>query len=115
MARRAAGQPIRVLIVESSRIQCALLSDIFKNNGMDVIGVAFNGPDAVAAARQQRPDVIVMEIALPKLDGYQAARQIMESVPTPIVLISSTATQKQMELALDAGALTVVVKPTVSH
>jgi two-component system, chemotaxis family, protein-glutamate methylesterase/glutaminase len=111
MARRVAGQPIRVLLAESSRVQCQFLIDLLQMGGLSVVGTASDGLEAVAAARHLRPDVIVMEIAMPKLDGYEAARQIMESAPTPVVLVSSNATPEEMLAALGVGALTVIPRP----
>jgi two-component system chemotaxis response regulator CheB len=112
MAKRPAGQPIRVLVVEDSRSQRELLVGMLRVGGMDVAGTAGDGYAAVAEAQRLRPDIIAMDIHMPGLDGYAATRQIMQSCPTPIVLISSAAADQQRTIAaLAAGALTVVRKP----
>ncbi len=112
MHKRAANQPIRVLVAEDSRAQRELLVGLLRAAGMDVAGTAGDGYAAVAEARRLRPDVIAMDIHMPGLDGYAATRQIMQSCPTPIVLISSASDASQRTVAaLAAGALTVVHKP----
>jgi two-component system chemotaxis response regulator CheB len=70
--------------------------------------------DAVALVNRLHPDVVIMDINMPKLDGLEATKRIMREAPTPIVLISSTKMSKDMDLtfkALRAGALTVLNKP----
>ena len=112
MGKRIADQPIRVLVAEDSRAQRELLVGLLRAAGMDVAGTANDGKAAVAAAQRLRPDVIAMDINMPGLDGYAATRQIMQSCPTPIVLISSVGDAHQRTVAaLAAGALTVVRKP----
>ena len=104
MPKRAAGQPIRVFVVEFSRTQCELLVSLVRADGMIVVGTASDGASAIAAVRRLRPEVIVMNIDLPGIDGYVATRQIMQECPTPIVLISSTwVISKGHERALAAG------------
>src|SRR6266545_4145551 len=112
MAKRPAGQPIRVLVVDCLRSQRELLSGLLRLDGMEVAGAAADGYAAVAEARRLRPDVIAMDIQMPGQDGYAATRQIMQSCATPIVLISSASDASQRTVAaLAAGALTVVHKP----
>src|SRR6476469_4997400 len=95
MHKRAANQPIRVLVAEDSRAQRELLVGLLRAAGMDVAGTAGDGYAAVAEARRLRPDVIAMDSHIPGLDGYAATRQIMQSCPTPIVLISSASDASQ--------------------
>jgi len=112
MPKRAVGQPIRVLVAEDSHSQRELLVGLLRSDGMLIAGTANDGHEAVAAAMSLRPDVIAMDIHMPGLDGFAATRQIMQSCPTPIVLISSASDASQRAVAaLAAGALTVVRKP----
>src|SRR4051812_49211927 len=82
MAKRPAGQPIRVLVVEDSRSQRELLIGLLRGGGMEVAGFAGDGNTAVAETQRLRPDVIAMDIHMPGLDGYAATRQIMQACPT---------------------------------
>ncbi|MFZ2853056.1 MAG: chemotaxis-specific protein-glutamate methyltransferase CheB [Rhodocyclaceae bacterium] len=107
--------PIRVLLVEDSPVARELLRYLLSGDPqLQVAGVAGDGEEGVAAACRLRPDVIVMDIHMPRLDGFAAARQIMEKCPTRIVMI--TASSQPQEVAatfrvLEAGALTVLAKP----
>jgi len=111
--KRQADQPIRVLVVEDSRAQRELLVGLLRAAGdFVVVETAGDGKEALAAALRLRPDVIVMDIHLPILDGYEATRQIMQQCPTPIVLVSSNDdTARRSIEALAVGALAVVSKP----
>jgi two-component system chemotaxis response regulator CheB len=106
---------IRVLLVEDSPVERELLRYLLSSDPqLLVAGVAHDGEEGVAAACRLHPDVIVMDIHMPRLDGYAAARQIMESCPTRIVMV--TASSQAHEVAetfrvLEAGALTVLAKP----
>src|SRR5262245_45693476 len=112
MGKRPADKPIQVLVVEDSRAQRELLVGLLRAGGMVVAGTASDGREAIAATQRLRPDVIAMDIHLPGLDGYAATRRIMQSSPTPIVLVSGVDDPQQRVLdALAAGALAVVRKP----
>jgi two-component system chemotaxis response regulator CheB len=114
MSTHPARQPIRVLVVEDSRAQRELLVGLLHAaSQFEVAGTASNGQEAIDATLRLRPDVIVMDIHLPILDGYDATRQIMQRCPTPIVLVSSNgdAGRRSIE-AIAAGALAVMHKPT---
>lgn len=110
------GQPIRVLVVDDSAVVRELLTHLLNSDPqLQVIGVAVDGEEAVAVAQRLRPDVIVMDIHLPKLDGFAATRQIMESAPTRIVMATAVTDPKEVAAnfqAIEAGALTLLNKPT---
>lgn len=114
-ARLNAVRPIRVLLVEDSPVERELLRYLLSSDPqLQVAGIAHDGEEGVAAACRLLPDVIVMDIHMPRLDGFAAARQIMESCPTRIVMV--TASSQAHEVAesfrvLEAGALTVLAKP----
>lgn len=106
---------IRVLIAEDSITMRALLREILSDTAdLVVVGEARNGSEAVELTRSLRPDVIVMDIAMPQLDGFEASRQIMIEVPTPIVIVSAIHDVRDVQVsmnALRAGALTAIAKP----
>jgi two-component system chemotaxis response regulator CheB len=82
--------------------------------GVQVVGQATDGLDAVKKALELRPDVITMDVEMPRMDGVSAVREIMQAVPTPIVMVS-TLTHEGTETAiraLEAGAVECVGKPS---
>lgn len=106
---------IRALVVEDSHSVRELLIRILESDGtVRVIGAVSDGEEALAFLEKQRPDVITMDIHLPRLDGMETTRQIMASNPVPIVVVSSSwrkgdaaSTFRAMEL----GAVAVADKP----
>jgi two-component system chemotaxis response regulator CheB len=106
---------LRVLVTEDSVVARALLVSIVNRDpGLEVVGEARDGEQAVELAAKLRPDVITMDVHMPKLDGLEATRRIMAETPTPIVVISAI-DPKDVRLsfeALDSGALAVLAKPT---
>lgn len=106
---------IRVLVAEDSRTVSELLVDILQSDPeVRVVGLAWDGLEAVALAAQLRPDVITMDLTMPKMDGFQATRRIMSETPTPIVVVSSHPNAREVELTIEAmraGALMVVESP----
>jgi len=107
--------PVRILVVEDSPTARQLLVTILESDGrFKVIGEASDGEAAVRAAAQLRPDLVTMDIHLPVQDGFAATRQIMETCPTRIVMVTSTALPHEAAAsfrALESGALTVLAKP----
>lgn len=115
MKRETSVKLIRVLIVEDSPVYRELLVTILHNaSGFQVVGTARNGLEAVRLARRLAPDLVVMDIDMPEMDGIEAARKIMEETPCPIVMISAGLSKAEQETSLRAGALSVLAKPLVS-
>lgn len=112
---RVTGKPIRVLIVEDTRTVAEFLSHILTSDPLiRVVGVAVDGEAAVEAAQQLRPDVITMDVHMPKMNGFDATRRIMELSPTPIVIVCGALTTDEVAInfhAIEAGALAVVARP----
>lgn len=106
---------IKVLIVEDSPTVRRLLRAIIESDSrMTIIGEAANGEEAVSACRRLRPDIISMDIAMPKMDGIEATRIIMAETPCPIVIATASLERREEELrqaGIDAGALAVLPKP----
>jgi two-component system chemotaxis response regulator CheB len=109
--------PIRVLIAEDSPVARELLITILQSaGGIQVVGTARNGLEAVRLAKRLQPDVITMDVYMPELDGLEATRQIMREAPRPIVMVSANLNKREDLTfdALQAGALSVLPKPTLS-
>ena len=106
---------IRVLVVEDSPSSRELLTRLLDADPrIEVVGVAADGEAAVAAAQRLLPDVITMDIHLPKLDGFAATRRIMELCPTRIVMVTASSVPHEVAAsfhALESGALTVIGTP----
>lgn len=115
MNQTSGAAPIRVLVVEDSPVARDLLVHLLNSDSrLNVVGVASDGEQAVAEALRLRPDVITMDIHLPKLDGFMATRKIMETCPTRIVMVTASSIPHEVAAtfrALEAGALTVLGKP----
>lgn len=106
---------IRILIADDSPTDATILKSLFDAEpDMTVVAVATDGNLAVSMCEQLKPDIITMDIKMPKMDGYEAIDLIMRASPTPIVVISSMISDSESEAtfrALEAGALTVLPKP----
>jgi two-component system chemotaxis response regulator CheB len=109
------ARPIRVLIVDDSAFMRRAIERLLTAHpGVQVVGQATDGLDAVKKALELRPDVITMDVEMPRMDGVSAVREIMQAVPTPIVMVS-TLTHEGTETAiraLEAGAVECVGKPS---
>ncbi len=106
---------IRVLVADDSPSVRELLVYILGSDPeIEIVGCAEDGEDAVRLAQQKRPQVITMDLHMPKLDGFEATRKIMQTCPTPIVIVSGSAGPGEMEMsfrAIEAGALVMVQRP----
>lgn len=110
---------IRLLIAEDSPACRELLVTIFQNApGVQVVGAARDGAEAVRLVKRLKPDVVTMDLFMPQMDGYEATRQIMAEAPCPIVVVSGRLQSGENDMtfnALQAGALSVLSRPTVSE
>jgi len=106
---------IRVLVAEDSVTVRELLVAILEDDPeFTVVGQAKNGLEAVELAKRLRPDLITMDVHMPLMDGFAATKEIMVEAPTPIIIVSSSAIDRDVELSLNAlraGALMVIPKP----
>ena len=106
---------VKVLIVDDSPTARKLLVHIVNSaNNMEVLAEASDGSQAVRLNQKLKPDVILMDITMPKMNGMEATEEIMATNPTPIVMISADLHGREAEIgfkALSLGALTVMPKP----
>jgi two-component system chemotaxis response regulator CheB len=107
---------IRVLVVEDSPTAREHITTILgKETDIEVVGAAANGAEGVREALRLRPDVVTMDINMPTMNGHQATEQIMEKIPTPIVVVTSVTREEMVHEGLDilrSGALDIVQKPS---
>jgi two-component system chemotaxis response regulator CheB len=108
-------RPFRVLLVEDSPTTREYLVSLLDDDpALHVVGQAPDGEEAVRLAARLRPDVVLMDVHMPRVDGYEATRRIMETVPTPVVIVSASFELDDAAAALEAlkaGAVAIVVKP----
>jgi two-component system chemotaxis response regulator CheB len=106
---------IRVLVVEDSATVREFLLHILRSDPeIDVVGTAETGEEALEAVGRIKPDVITMDVHMPKMNGFDATRRIMETHPTPIVVVSGTVDMDDAAKAfraIEAGALAVLQRP----
>ncbi|HEV2205261.1 MAG TPA: chemotaxis response regulator protein-glutamate methylesterase [Candidatus Acidoferrales bacterium] len=111
----AANKKFRVLIVDDSAFMCRVLQEIISSDPqLQVVGQARDGSEAVTLADSLQPDVITMDINMPRVDGLQATEMIMTRHPRPIVIVSSESREGADSTlrALELGAIEFVPKPS---
>jgi len=110
------GEPIRVMMVDDSSVIRGIVSRWIEASGeMVLAGVALNGSDAVKRAAALRPDIIVLDIEMPEMDGITALPQLLKTCPQARIIMASTLTRRNAEISLKAlslGASDYVPKPT---
>ena len=107
---------LKVLLVDDHAVMREGLAALLSGAGIDVIGTASNGREAVRLARELTPDVVVMDISMPDLNGIEAARQIRVRAPSVrIVMLSMHANREHVHQALAAGAEGYVLKEAAAN
>lgn len=106
---------VRVLIVDDALFMRKMLSDILKKEGIEVCGEAENGKEAVEKYQQLKPDLVTMDIVMPKMeeiDGVAAVREIMKIDPqAKIIMVSAMGQHSLVVEAIQAGAKDFITKP----
>src|SRR3972149_4743114 len=94
---------LRILVVDDSpTVREMLITMLHTAPGMQVVGQAHDGQEAVQLAGRLRPDVITMDIRMPHMDGLEATQLIMSTVPTPIVIVASRVYERDLNIAFHA-------------
>src|SRR5947199_10085777 len=102
---------MRVLVAEDETIIRLDLRDLLERAGFEVCAEAKDGEEAVDLARSARPDVAIMDVKMPKLDGIEAARRILDERPIPIVMLTAYGQDELVSRAVEAGVFGYLVKP----
>lgn len=102
---------MRILVAEDETIIRLDLVELLKRAGMDVVAQARDGEEAVALAREHEPDLAVLDVKMPHLDGIEAARRILDERPIPIVMLTAYGQEELVARAVEAGVFGYLVKP----
>ena len=102
---------MRILVAEDETIIRLDLRGLLERAGFDVCAEAKDGVEAVELARQHEPDLAVLDVKMPRLDGIEAARQMLERRPFPIVMLTAFSEADLIGRAVDAGVFAYLVKP----
>ena len=102
---------MRILVAEDETIIRLDLRALLEQAGFEVCGEARDGMEAVELARELEPDLAVMDVKMPRLDGIDAARRILEERPIPIVMVTAYGQDEIVSRAVEAGVFGYLVKP----
>ena len=112
MSNTKAGRDSRVLLCDDSMFVRMLIGGIVARDGYDVIGDACTGDEAVNTFKRLRPDIVIMDLVMPGLNGIEATKRIRELDPDANIIICSAVTQQPLvQEALAAGACAYLEKP----
>jgi AmiR/NasT family two-component response regulator len=111
MTAEAGKSGPRVVIAEDEALIRLDLAEMLAEEGYEVVGQAGDGERAVELAEELRPDLVVMDVKMPKLDGISAASRIAEQRIAPVVILTAFSQRDLVERARDAGAMAYLVKP----
>jgi AmiR/NasT family two-component response regulator len=101
----------RVLIAEDEALIRLDLAEMLREEGYDVVGEAGDGQEAVDLAEQLRPDLVIMDVKMPRRDGIDAAAEIAAKRIAPVLVLTAFSQRDLVERARDAGAMAYLVKP----
>ena len=101
----------RVVVAEDEVLIRMDLAEMLTDEGYDVVGQAGDGATAVALAEEHRPDLVILDVKMPVLDGIAAAEQIAGQRIAPVVILTAFSQRELVERARDAGAMAYLVKP----
>jgi len=102
----------RILLVDDAAFMRMMLKDILTKNGYEVVGEAENGAKAVEKYKELKPDLTILDITMPEMDGIQAARAIKEADAAALIVMCSAMGQQAMVVdSIQAGARDFIVKP----
>lgn len=106
-----AAVPRRVLIAEDEALIRMDLAEMLREEGYDIVGEAGDGQEAVELAERHKPDLVIMDVKMPRRDGIDAAAEIASKRIAPIVVLTAFSQRDLVERARDAGAMAYLVKP----
>lgn len=103
--------PARIVVAEDESIIRIDIVETLRGYGYDVVGEAADGEAAVALATELRPDLVVMDVKMPKMDGISAAEKLNQGRIAPVLLLTAFSQKELVERASEAGVVAYIVKP----
>jgi two-component system, response regulator PdtaR len=110
-AETVPNERLRILVAEDETIIRLDLRETLERAGFEVCGEARDGEEAVELARAEKPDLAVLDVKMPRLDGIEAARRIVAERPIPIVMLTAYGQDELVARAVEAGVFGYLVKP----
>jgi response regulator NasT len=107
----SAALRVRILVAEDQALIRLDLAEMLVEAGYDIVGQASNGEQAVALSRELKPDLVLMDVKMPVLDGISAAEQIGRERIAPVVMLTAFSQKELVERARDAGVMAYIIKP----
>lgn len=104
-------RPVRLLIAEDDYLVREELKRSLKKIACELVGEANNGEVALQMVQELKPDIVLMDIKMPKMDGLEAAALIQEKCPTPVIILTAYETQALVEKSSEAGVAAYLTKP----
>lgn len=104
-------KPMRVVVAEDEYLLSEDITRTLKKMGHHIVGEAVDGKEAVKIVMEKEPDIVLMDIQMPKMDGLEAARQIQSKKPTPIVVLTAHESQDLVDRASESGVSIYLTKP----
>src|SRR5579859_3673023 len=105
------AMPTRIIIADDETIQRMDLKEVLTKQGYLVIGEAGDGQSAINLARELRPDLVIMDIRMPDMDGITATETLTQEKIAPVLLLTAFGDQQLVERAKEAGVVNYIVKP----
>ncbi|WP_295698689.1 response regulator [Lapillicoccus sp.] len=102
---------LRIVVAEDEALIRLDLAEMLGESGYDVVGQASDGEQAVALTREHRPDLVIMDVKMPVLDGISAAEEIGKDHIAPVIMLTAFSQRELVERARDAGVMAYIVKP----
>ncbi|MGB2952431.1 MAG: response regulator [Gaiellaceae bacterium] len=102
---------MRILVAEDETLIRLDLKELLEHAGFEVCAEARDGEEAVELARERAPDLAILDVKMPRLDGIEAARRILDERPIPIVMVTAYGQDELVSRAVEAGVFGYLVKP----
>lgn len=112
---KIAASPVRILVAEDEHLAAAEIAAMLGECGYTVLGPASDGRRAIEVCRQTLPDLAIVDIKMPEMTGFEAARVMYSELGVPVVILSAFAAPSDISEAIEAGVFGYLIKPASEH